>query len=327
MARRELPPYHVARPALAEPLARAHVGLIEAGGGYGKSVLSAEVRGALALATAEAELDRPGADADLVAAALRRAYERGGLSDVAAALEDAPPAQLPAALAAALERAPAPTLLIVDEVHLTGPAGAELLADLAAQFPAGHHLLLTGRRLPGSLARLRDDPSAALVDAAALAFGEDEVRELLAATLGREPDDDDVAAVAGAAGGWPAAAVVAAARLARGARPGRGDLTELLAGLLGPAAEPAALLAHLPLLSSAAADAAAGEGAWEAVIEAGLPLAARADGWFDLPGPVREALAPLRPLPAQAAARVAHVYAAGGELGRGPRPARLARRG
>ena len=49
-----LPQQHVPRPRLVRALLDSPVGLIEAGGGYGKSVLAAELRRELGTASAEA---------------------------------------------------------------------------------------------------------------------------------------------------------------------------------------------------------------------------------------------------------------------------------
>lgn len=312
------------RPRLAGALAAARVGLVEAGGGFGKSVLAAELQGELGVATAWASIDRATEDAAVVLAGLRRALARCGLTTLAAsldrtALED-PEAGLDALLEA-LRRNADEVLLVVDEASRAGGAAAGLLAELAAHLPPPHRLLLLGRRLPPELVPLRESRSAAVLGAADLAFSRDEVEAVLRSALPSGPPAGVAENVRRATGGWPAAVVLAATRLARAQGsfdPGHGGLEALVDGLLDGLDDEALAavfrLAQLPLIDPAVAEACAGPGRLEQLEDAGLPLTRRRDGWLELPEPVRDVLAARGSLPRGPARAAAAAYADRGEL-------------
>ncbi len=319
-----LPTLHLPRSRLVGALIAAPVGLIEAGGGYGKSVLASELRRELGTASAEAELERDTDDAEQLIGALRRGLRRAGLSDSAAALTGSTAADV----AGALDRAPEPVLLVVEEAqHATGEA-AGLLADLARELSGGHRLLLVGRRLDARLTALTGTLGAAHLDAAALAFDDEEVRALLAGALGEPPTDQQVDEVRRLALGWPAASALVAGSIARdpagpligagaGAATVGGLLDELLAGVDEKAQRRIAELAHLPLLSDAVASACAGPGSLELLSDAGLPLRSRRPGWAELADPIRDELAARAPLPRPAGRAAAAAYADAAELATG----------
>src|SRR3954468_21212657 len=102
---------HVPRPRLVRALLGAPVGLIEAGGGYGKSVLAGELRRELGTASAEAVVETETDSAEQLVGVLRRGLRRAGLSDSAAALTGTAAGDV----AAALELASEPALLVVEE--------------------------------------------------------------------------------------------------------------------------------------------------------------------------------------------------------------------
>jgi ATP/maltotriose-dependent transcriptional regulator MalT/DNA-binding SARP family transcriptional activator len=106
-------------------------------------------------------------------------------------------------------------VLIFDDVHELGPNGpaVSLLEELCRQTPARLHVVLASRlEPPFPVQRLRGQGEVLDIDAAALAFSEDEVRQLLTAALG-----EDAAALAPAVqdvtAGWPAAVRLAAEAL------------------------------------------------------------------------------------------------------------------
>jgi DNA-binding SARP family transcriptional activator len=292
---RAVPSRHVLRPRLVAELAAAPVTVIEAGGGYGKSVLVAEAREELGHAAVEAVLEPHGS----LRGALRRGARRAGLSDVAAALDSEP---LAATLTAALAREPAPVMLVIDEAQHADPDAVRLLRELAVSLPAEHRLLIVGRRLDPEL---RAIAGAVRIDAGALAFTADEVAQLI---------DDPVTARAAhaATGGWPAACALAAAR-PQTVMTGAG-LTGLVDEVLGVDNADLAVLGHLPLLSDAAAAACAGPDAFTRLRATGIPLRRRSTEWWELPDPVREDLMSRGPLPEAAGRAAAAVYAGGGEL-------------
>ena len=309
-----LPSHHVARPRLARRLAGAPVGLVEAGGGFGKSMLAAEVRRGHGTASAEALLERAVDEPGELVGALRRGLRRAGLSDAAAALSE----PSPAGVADALEHGAGPVLLVVDEVQRASGAAAGFLAALARELGDRHRLLLVGRRLDPRLLALRSAIGAVHLDGEGLAFDDGELTELLGALLGVEPDGAQVAHLRRVAHGWPAASVVAALRLARDGTVPRGTLDELVEGLLDGVSDAdrvrLARLGHLPLLSPAVAEAVAGPGALELLRDAGLPARAGRPGWFELADPVREVLRARAPLDLPSARAAASAYADAGEL-------------
>ncbi|MFN8619412.1 MAG: BTAD domain-containing putative transcriptional regulator [Chloroflexota bacterium] len=83
---------------------------------------------------------------------------------------------------------------------------------------------------------------------------------------------------------------------------------ELLSGGTEADRDTVARLGQLPLLSSGVAAAVGGAGAWERLLDLGLPVRFRTDGWAELPDPVRELL-PLTGLDPAVARAVARLYA------------------
>ena len=314
-----LPSRHVPRPRLVRVLEDASVGLIEAGGGYGKSVLAGELRRKLGTASAEAVVERDTAEARQLVGALRRGLRRAGLSDSAAALTGSSAGEV----AEALDRAPEPVLLVVEEAqHAIGEA-AELLAGLARELAGGHRLLVVGRRLDRPIAGLAETTGAAGLGPAELAFDDAELRALLERVMEAAPDDGQVAEIRDLTLGWPAASALAASWMARapaarlrgaGAGPLGSLLEELLSGLDDEGRRRVAHLSHLPLLSEGVAAACAGPGALQLLTDAGLPLRDGRPGWVELADPIREELSAREPLPAGVARSVAAAYSAAGEL-------------
>jgi DNA-binding SARP family transcriptional activator/ATP/maltotriose-dependent transcriptional regulator MalT len=312
-----LPLHHVPRRRLVQALEGASIGLVEAGGGYGKSVLASEVRRHFSVASAVCELVRDTEAPEQLLGALRRGLRRAGLSDLATAVS----ASSPEELAATLDRTAEPLLLVVEEVqHARGPA-AELLGALARDLDPRHRLLLIGRRLDPRLSQLRE-LGAAYLDADALAFDDDELRELLLNALGRAPEAAEILEMRRIAAGWPAASVLLAERL-----PGRAPATshrpsaalaslldDLLAPLTDDERERVCRLGYPPLLSEDVASACAVPGALELMLETGLPVRARGPAWTELPDPIRDELAARASLPVEAARATARTYADAGEI-------------
>jgi DNA-binding SARP family transcriptional activator len=326
-----LPPHHVPRPRLVARLRAAPVGCVVAGGGYGKSTLGRELSDALGVATVTAALaPRDGAPA-LLAARLRRALDRAGLSDASARV-DAARADAGAALEAlvdALEAESEAVLVVVDDVHHAGTEAGELLLELARDLPPPHRLLLLGRRLPHGVGELARADRAVILSGLDLTFTEDEVADLAgAAGAARALAPGQALALRHATGGWAAALVMAARRLADAQDPD--DLLERLVdrpAALAPLVreqlaplepeERLALvqLAHLPMLSpDLVADATGRPELFERAVRAGLPLSAGRDGWWELLGPVGELLAERGGLDPDVARRAAGHLAAHGEL-------------
>ncbi len=318
-----LPSYHVSRPRLIDALIDSRVAFLEAGGGFGKSALAAELSETLGQPLVDVQLEdtvhEPAAVARLMpgrssapglptpprpcgracwtaarpsrrsSSRWRRRRRRYCLSTRASGQQGRRPRSWPTSPA----RFPASTLLV---------AGRRLAPELEA---AAVGVLRLG---PGDLA-----------------FEQREGAELVAAIVGREPRRDELAAIDAATFGWPAAVVFTARVLARSPASARhalargsGLMQDLVDELLEPLGERERgmlfELGHLPLLDAQVAAAAVGEGILELAAEIGLPVVPARAGWRALPDPVREELAGRTLLGHAAARRAADVYATRGEL-------------
>lgn len=322
----ELPAYHVARARLVALLASAPVAMVEAPGGWGKSVLAAELRAELGIASATVTIGAQTEDAAAAVAAFRRGLQRSGLTRLSAPLPHASAAgdQAPlTSLVGALSAEAEPVLIVVDEVHRLKGAADVAVAGFVENLPHGHRTLLLGRRVPPALDGTIADTGAVVVRTADLAFDAAELRALCRAVIGKA-GSAHVAEVARIARGWPAAAVLAARRLVSAPETPLPveDGPEALAALVGATlagAEPdianaAIVLAHLPLLDDALATAVVGTDGVAPLRALGLPLSKRADGWLELSAPLRAELSSRGPLDAKIARRAAAIYAGRGEL-------------
>jgi DNA-binding SARP family transcriptional activator len=286
--------------------------LIEAPGGYGKTTLAMQAAAALDLTTVRVLPEPPVAIHEVLARALRRA----GIPELAAA------ATTPPALAAALAARPTGIMLVIDEVQRAGEADAEWLVELADLVEPPSRLVLVGRRLGRTIASYGHTNGIEIVGADQLRFDVAETTAVMDAVAGEvSVDPDEVQAVLAVTQGWPAAVALAAARWARGQGLPTGTGQAVLAGLvhgllapLGPDTEAAVCaLAELPLLSAEVAEAVAGRGTFDTVLDIGLPVQFRPDGWGELADPVRDLLRPRSTLEPAARRAVATIYARHGE--------------
>ena len=307
----------IERSALVDRLRDAPVVLLEGPGGFGKSTLAAQIALRRDQPTVRATIDGAEVDPRGLVAAMARGVRRAGLPDLAAILDVDDPAG-----AARLGTGSGLTM-VVDEVHRLAPPAIEWLAELAEELPPSSVLLLTGRRLGPPLARLAERGGAVLVGPDDLRFDRDEIAAAIGAHLDRDAEPHEVVAISGLTDGWPAAVTVAAARLGDGrlastTASGAGALADLVDAELQPA-EPSvrslvARLAQLPLLSAEVAAVLGGEGALDRVLDLGLPIRFRPDGWGELPPAVVELLRG-REVPSQPEGRaVADVYRRHGDV-------------
>lgn len=322
----QLPAHHVLRPRLIRELERGPIGLVEAGAGYGKSVLAAEYRAALADAAAATVVLAPGdTEPTALLAQVARGLRRGGLTDTATIVEEgaAQPDEAIEALVDALVERAEPTLLVVDDLHNADGASAPLLVRLAQELPGRHRLLLLGRTLgPGIRALVHRGRGAAYVDAEQLAFTAEEVWTLYRQGFGMELAEPQSRALRRATGGWPAALVLGALRLRRAADLGatiddlgRGPalIGELVHGYLaemdGEVANAVGQLAHLPLLDAGVAEAATGTAdVLDRAAAGGIPFSPARGPWWELPSPIDEALRGPDGLRPEVARRAAAAY-------------------
>lgn len=308
------------------------MGLVEAGGGFGKSVLAAEYRLVRGDAAATVALTSRDSEPATLLASVVRALRSGGLGSTGAVVEEAgaEPEEGVDALIEALGRMREPTLLVVDDVHHAATGAVRLLARLAEELPAPHRLLLLGRALPERLrALVHRGRGAAYLDADLLTFTAEEARILYERGFDIDLGESQAAALRRATGGWPAALVLGALRLRRArdrgaeidaleARPAL--IRELVRGYLADLDEEVAdavgQLAHLPLVDAEVAEVATGvAGVLDRAAVGGIPFApAVQGGWWELPGPVEERLREPASLRPEVARRAADVYRARGEV-------------
>jgi ATP/maltotriose-dependent transcriptional regulator MalT len=327
-----LPAHHIRRPRLTSQCLEASVVVVEAGAGYGKTVFGAELVDAWHSVAIEVALHEGGVSAQLFAARLRAAVAHAGFSETAAAMAGAGEDAAGAVDALLDAMAGEPCAVVVDDAHHAERGAGVLIERLAEQLQAGQRLVVLARRLPAGTARLRRADSVQL-SAADLALRPDETLQLCRAGFGLEVGPAEVAALERATGGWTAATALAAARARR-----TGEDVGALADAAGDPDRPSSAVAailddalatlptaerrllaqvgRLPLLDASVVDAATGiEGYFGRALAAGIPFAPGQDGWWDLPGPVRDHLATLgAPAPA-VLRRAAGEYGRRGQLG------------
>jgi ATP/maltotriose-dependent transcriptional regulator MalT/DNA-binding SARP family transcriptional activator len=304
----------IERGRLLDRLLRAPIGLVEAGAGYGKSVLVSQYRRRLGIATAYVPLGPPDADPGVLVGSLRRALAAARLSDLIAVTEGATsPQEWVERLLDALSVSDDGLLIAFDDAHhLRTPESAALLVRLARVLPPPHRLFVASRGFMSALETLRTLPDAVRVDAAELAFTLPEAARLLRA--GSWPaSDHDVRVVHETTRGWATALVLAS----RGRPAGATDPTDLVGAPLRAILDTmdaedrrlAEKLAHLPVISPELADAIASEsGGFERVIAAGIPIARVDTGWWEMPSPVAAYLSGQTSGSGEAARTAADVY-------------------
>ncbi len=102
-----------------------------------------------------------------------------------------------------------PGVLVLDDVHeLHSPASLNFIRGLAAGLPAGFHLAVGSRLMPG-FGRLRSEDRSVEFGVQDLAFTREEARAILA-HAGVEPSDDTVDTLLRRTEGWPAGVYLAA---------------------------------------------------------------------------------------------------------------------
>lgn len=325
------PPYHVRRERLSQACDGHDVVVVEAAGGYGKSVFAAELVEHRRCVGIDVPLEHAGVTAPLFASRLHEGVARAGFTGAAAAAQGK---QDPLAVVDSLldRLADEPCVFVVDDAHNLARDAAQLIEHLAERLETGQALVVLARQLPDGAGRLRRAEYLQLA-AVDLALRAEETAAICRVGFGLDVDDRVAKALGAATGGWTAATVLAAARAARtgepveavvetGGGPGHpgGALEAILAdGLaaLGPDAVPVlAQVARLPLLDAALVGAVAGDDAFfERALRAGIPFAATRGDWWELAGPVRDHLARLAPASTEAMRVAADVYRSRGELG------------
>lgn len=314
------------RAALVERVIGAGpVVLLEAGGGYGKTVLAHQVMAATAGPGLRVRLSRRDpVDIDGLAEHLAVAGERDwGLDPATAQAIARCPATLARTVAATLGTA----TVVIDNAQSLGPDAASWVAELAEHAAADLRLLCAARLMPAPLWGVELEGRATRLGTDTLRLTPTEAEALVIGELGARDGARLWSVLHEVTAGWVTLLVVALRRLghATDREAAAVDLLEhstLLADLLGyymtelDAADRAALtqLAHVPLLSEGVADALGTPGVFQRLTRAGIPFAQRPDGWWHLPAPVAEHLSGLAPLDAEAAKCVAPLLVAGGAV-------------
>ncbi|HUA49137.1 MAG TPA: BTAD domain-containing putative transcriptional regulator [Solirubrobacteraceae bacterium] len=324
-----LPPHHVPRPRLTERCAGEEVVVVvvEAAAGYGKTVLGAELVDAWGAVPIELTLEPGDVSAHLLAARLHAAVARAGFADAAGLMAQAG-ADPVAAVDVMVDCLQGESCaIVIDDAHNAARDAGVLIDRIASRVRAPQRLAVLTRRLPEGAERLRRAEAVQLT-AADLALQPEETLELCRSGFGLEVSREDGRLLDTLSGGWTAAAVLAASRAKHTDRSVRavaaqagdaqdpvGALLDELLVALGPDRARLALLAPLPLLDRELLATVTGEdGFLDRAAALGLPLTATTNGWYELPGPVRDHLAELGAVDPAALGRAAEHYQRRGQL-------------
>lgn len=328
VARSRLPPHHVRRERITSRCLADRIVVVEAAGGYGKSVFAAELVETWGALPIWVLLEDGGVSARLLAARLRAAVGRAGLHDAAAAMgalgDD--PAGAVDAMVAGLEGESC--ALVIDDAHHADGDATRLVARIADQLSDPQRLVLLARHLPRGLGRVRRAGGIRL-GARDLALRPEETLALCRQGFGLDISTEEASLLDVATGGWTAAAVLAASRAKHTSQRieavlqferSQSDAVEsiLEESLLteGSDATQFAQLGILPLLNRELVDLVTGaEGFFDRALASGLPLSPAESGWWELPGPVREHLRRLGAPDPLVLRRAAGFYESHGELG------------
>ena len=323
------------RRRLVDVLLGSDVGIVEAGAGYGKSVLARQYELELSISAALVPLDASDDDPEIFTASMGRALSAGKLSDLSAAT-GVDPSRGAAGRSGwidqfldALVHRETPLLLVLDDAHhLRRHDTAALVLRLARGVRSPHRLLVTARRLGPELEPLRSLPQVTYLDTRALEFTTAETSQLFRVHLERDPTQLETNVLLEATRGWATALVLAVNSHRTGGPPPpglavpatEGDVIAPLVRSVTEVLDPDELsavvqLSHLPLLSPEVAQAASGcDGIFDRVVAAGLPLVRTSSGWWEMPGPVAAYLQLQEPLDPSVAVRVSRVYRADGAV-------------
>lgn len=304
--------------------------VVEAAGGYGKTVLAAELVDAWRYVGIGVELDHVGVSASLLAVRLNEAVQRAGYTDAAGAAAKQDPTAAVDALVSALthERC----AFVIDDAHYAAADAGRLIVHLAGRLEADQRLVVLARQLPEGASRLRRAEYFQL-SASDLALDLEETMRVCRAGFGLDVSADAARVLDRATSGWTAATVLAAARAARTGE----AVTEVAAaatnpshpaGAVGAILEEAlvelgpsrrsvlAQIARMPLIDPDLVATISGDPEFfTRALAVGIPFSPARGTWWDLPGPVREHLATFSPTDRVAMRSAAETYRQQGELG------------
>jgi DNA-binding SARP family transcriptional activator len=316
------------RTRLLDPLCAARMGIVEAGAGYGKSVLGEQLCGRLGVPSVRLALRPRDAEPALFPLTLLQSFRSARLSDLAAVIEDrSEPGTAVGSLIEALATTAEEVLVLVDDAHYLQGLALAALEMLMGALPAPHRLVVLGRNVPLNVPVGTGKVGVTRIAGDDLSFRPEEIEQYLFEAAGLRLSDFAVSTIHRATSGWPAAvglwtkalvsstdAEATVEKLAA-QRAGLGRLVESLLGKLGPdERDLTGQLAHLPLLSPPAGAEITGMTQLYAQIEeAGLPLVDAGRGWARITDPVAEHLTSKRRLDRAIAMRCGDVYQSYGE--------------
>ena len=326
-----LPTYHIRRPRLTDRCSEESAVVIEAGAGYGKTVLAAEIVQMWRLVGIEVLLEDGEVSSRLLAGRLRTAVTAAGFSDAAGAMAAAGDDAVGAIDAMLTALSGEPCAIVIDDAHHATRDAAQLIVRVASRLTPPARLIVLTRQLPAGAERLRR-AEALQLGAADLALRTEEMAALCRLGFGLAVSEDDLEVLQGATGGWTAAAVLAASRARRTAQPLRAiagleqtegaqqnpvaTMLEELLGALDQDARTLGQIAPLPLLDAQLLELITAEpGFFDKAVALGLPLTPATDGWWKLPGPVRDHLSTLGRPDTGTLMQAATYYERRGEIG------------
>lgn len=309
----------LSRPRLVDRvLTGAEVVLIEAGGGFGKTVLVDEAASRVRHGIRVPLPRRDPIDVDHLKALLLDAAQPDPTSNLPRVTYAGEVRE------ADLVRPGGKGVLIVDNVSSLTDQAALWLADLARDSSPRLRVVVSGRSMPEALAALEFQGSAERIDTDDLRLLPTESRALVRMRLG---DDGDRiwSALHHFSGGWVALLALVVRRLERA-----GDRATAAADLLRHPAlvgqlidyyvseltsadrELFAQLAHFPMVSDSVADALGSRGLLRRLSRAGIPFLLGPDGWWRLSSTVKEHVTAQAPLDPEIAKQAAPLFVAHG---------------
>jgi DNA-binding SARP family transcriptional activator/ATP/maltotriose-dependent transcriptional regulator MalT len=324
---RRLPSHHIPRTRLTSACADQPVIVVEAAGGYGKSVLAAELIELWGVLPIWVLLEESGVAARLLVARLRDAVARAGLTDAAGAMAargDDPSGAIEVMLAALGGETCA---IVIDDAHHADRAAAQLIARIAALRGGSVRVVVLARSIPDGAERLRR-AEALQLNARDLALRPEETLAICQTGFGLSVTASEARALEHATGGWTAATVLAASRAARtnhtlpviaalagSQHDALGAMLEEALTALGVERALLAQIAPPPLLDrNLLAEVTGDRTFFDRALACGLPLSEARGGWWELPGPVRDHLQTLGDPDPGALGRAAAYYEQHGAL-------------
>src|ERR1019366_656846 len=195
---RSLPAYHVRRRRLTERCATERVVVVEAAGGFGKTVFAAELVDQWGLVGIDVTLHEGGMSAGVFVARFRAAVAAAGFTraaDDSASSPDDPTGALDLMVEALRDE---PCAFVVDDAHHAERDAGVLIDRLASALRGDQRLVVLGRRLPAGAERLRRADAIQLT-ASELALSGDETLRLCRDGFGLDVPEDAARGIDGAA--------------------------------------------------------------------------------------------------------------------------------